>query len=225
MRGASCLLILLSMLYLGFATMRSPGIPNVGWEYHGSDRFEMVGDTELPDFPTPVIVTDRRGRAKWTISIPPGLPFPLAPKQYVEMCQQAHEVSQSVEDLHAHLHRTHAAHYAYYRVDPNFIDVNEAEKLALLPSRAEESAEEVCERSMTVVLETSDAGMGRTLMMLWMAYGLAEKEGRHFFVDDLRWFVLGAFVHGLTDRGQGIREIHGFLSGASTTFLSSAPEP
>jgi hypothetical protein len=26
------------------------------------------------------------------------------------------------------------------------------------------------------------------LMMLWTAYGLAQKEGREFFVDDSRWY-------------------------------------
>jgi hypothetical protein len=40
---------------------------------------------------------------------------------------------------------------------------------------------------MTFVLETSDAGLGKTLMQLWTAYGLAKKEGRDFFIDDSRW--------------------------------------
>jgi hypothetical protein len=46
---------------------------------------------------------------------------------------------------------------------------------------------DVCEKSLTFVMETHDAGLGKTLMMLWTAYGLAQKEGRAFFVDDSRW--------------------------------------
>ncbi|KAJ8122386.1 hypothetical protein ONZ43_g1405 [Nemania bipapillata] len=33
----------------------------------------------------------------------------------------------------------------------------------------------------------SSAGLGPTLMMLWTAYGLAQKEKRAFFIDDSRW--------------------------------------
>jgi hypothetical protein len=47
--------------------------------------------------------------------------------------------------------------------------------------------QDVCETTMTFVLETSDAGFGKTLMMLWTAYGLAQKEGRDFFIDESRW--------------------------------------
>jgi hypothetical protein len=45
----------------------------------------------------------------------------------------------------------------------------------------------ICERSLTYVLETTDAGIGRTLMGLWLAYGLAKKEDRAFFIDDAHW--------------------------------------
>ena len=180
-------------------------IDAVGWANHAGDQYEMVGDSELPDFPTPVVVTDKRGRAKWTVSIPPDHEFPLQPKQYAEICQQNMEVANHVADLHNHVHRTHAAHYDYYHVDPNFMDVAEAEAHELLPgAKAKTSMKgqdgsvigektdgliesEVCEKSMTFVLETADAGLGKTLMMLWTAYGLAQKEGRSFFVDDSRW--------------------------------------
>ncbi|MCJ1245133.1 hypothetical protein MMC30_002334 [Trapelia coarctata] len=45
----------------------------------------------------------------------------------------------------------------------------------------------VCEKSLTYVLESNDPGLGNTLMGLWMAYGLALKEHRAFFIDDRRW--------------------------------------
>ena len=51
----------------------------------------------------------------------------------------------------------------------------------------------MCAKSMTYVLETSDAGLGKTLMGLWLSYGLAKKEGRAFFIDDTNWFVLIPF--------------------------------
>lgn len=45
----------------------------------------------------------------------------------------------------------------------------------------------ICERSLTYVLETTDAGIGKTLMGLWLAYGLAKREDRAFFIDDAYW--------------------------------------
>ena len=45
----------------------------------------------------------------------------------------------------------------------------------------------ICEKSLTYVLESNDPALGNTLMALWMAYGLALKEHRAFFLDDRRW--------------------------------------
>lgn len=165
----------------------------------------MVEEAELPDFPTPVVVTDKRGRAKWTVSIPPDSEFPLEPKVYADICMQNMEVATHVADLHSHMHTEHAAHYGYYHVDPNFMDVAEAEAHGLLPGlKAKTSMKDasligentdglivsdVCEKTMTFVLETQDAGFGKTLLMLWTAYGLAKKEGRELFIDDSRWYV------------------------------------
>lgn len=84
------------------------------------------------------------------------------------------------------------------------MDVAEAEAHGLLPgpkakTTMKESASvigedqggliesNVCEKTMTFLLETHDAGLGKMLMMLWTAYGLAQKEGRQFFIDDSRW--------------------------------------
>lgn len=163
----------------------------------------MVGESELPDFPTPAVVTDKRGRSKWTVSIPPDYTFPLEPTQYAEICQQNMEVANHVRDLHKHMHIQNQAHHDYYYVDPNFMDVAEAEEHGLLPGpkaktnmKVDEVIGEntdglivsgVCESSLTFVLETGDAGLGKTMMMLWTAYGLAKKEGRSFFIDDSRW--------------------------------------
>lgn len=191
--------------YYGLSRIRTghTGLVKVGWENHAGEQFEMVGDEELPDFPTPVVVTDKRGRAKWTVSIPPHSQFPLKPSDYLEICQQNMEVAIHVADLHSHSHKIQAAHYDYYHVDLNFMDVAEAEAHGLLPGpKAKTSMKEVglvgevqdslidsdvCKKSMTFLMETGDAGLGNTLMMLWTAYGLAQKEGRDFFIDDSRW--------------------------------------
>ncbi len=193
------------ILYFGFSRIQlNHSIKQVGWATHAGDEYEMIGDSELPDFPTPVVLSDKRGRTKWTVSIPPDLEFPLEPEQYAQICTQNKEVANHVADLHSHVHRPHA-HYSYYHRDPYFMDVAEAEEHGLLPGpkaktsmKAQDGSvvgeengslivQDVCETSMTFVLETSDAGLGKTLMMLWTAYGLAQKEGREFFVDDSRW--------------------------------------
>ncbi|KAF4636094.1 hypothetical protein G7Y89_g1995 [Cudoniella acicularis] len=196
----------LLILYFGFTTIQlGHSVKPVGWATNSGEEFEMVGDTELPDFPTPVMITDKRGRAKWTVSIPPDHEFPLQPEQYRDICTQNTEVAIHVADLHKHIHIEHAAHHGYYHVDPYFMDVAEAEAHGLLPGlkaktsmNVKEGAlvgentdglivSDVCKQTMTFVLETHDAGLGKTLMMLWTAYGLAQKEGRDFFVDDSRW--------------------------------------
>lgn len=193
------------IVYYGLSRIRAghTGMTKVGWENHAGEQFEMVGDEELPNFPTPVVVADKKGRAKWTVSIPPDHEFPLEPKEYADICQQNREVAAHVADLHSHSHKVHAAHYGYYHVDPNFMDISEAESHGLLPGpKAKTSMKEskmvgetpnslvdsdVCEKSMTFLMETGDAGLGKTLLLLWTAYGLAQKEGRGFFIDDSRW--------------------------------------
>ncbi|EFX02481.1 hypothetical protein CMQ_5842 [Grosmannia clavigera kw1407] len=45
----------------------------------------------------------------------------------------------------------------------------------------------VCARSLTFVLSSSDAGLGQSLMFLWMSFALAQNEDRPFFIDDTRW--------------------------------------
>lgn len=195
------------VVILGFSYSRlqadEPMLKKVGWSNHAGEDFEMVGDSELPDFPTPVVVTDKRGRAKWTVSIPVNHEFPLEPKMYADICQQNVEVAKHVADLHSHTHNLMQAHYGYYHVDPNFMDVAEAEEHGLLPGPEAKTSmhedglvgekqdslveSEVCEKSMTFLLQTGDAGLGKTLMMLWTAYGLAKKENRAFFLDDSNW--------------------------------------
>jgi hypothetical protein len=205
-RGFVWLMGFLVVVYLLFSRIDSGNsFTPVGWANNAGDQYEMVGESELPEFPTPVMITDKKGRPKWTISIPPDHDFPLAPNVYSEICTQNMEVAMHVADLRSHSHKEHAAHYDYYHVDPNFMDVWDAEAHGLLPGpKAKTSMKEdavvgenqdglieseVCAKSMTFLLETGDAGLGKTLMMLWTAYGLAKKEGREFFIEDSKWYV------------------------------------
>lgn len=157
-----------------------------------------MGGDELPDEPVPIVVTDKEGQPRWTISIPSELEFPLAPSDYSSICSQSGQVADHVTDLTEEPTRFrrkrragHKAHHGYYYEDPNFMDVVDAEAEGLLPGLEEEddSADEgeVCEKSLTFVLQTEDAGLGKTLLRLWMSYGLAQKEGRAFFIDDTNW--------------------------------------
>lgn len=193
--------VLVILFYASSLLRSSHRNAQAGWSNHAGEHFEMVGDEQLPDFPTPVVVLDKKGRSRWTVSIPPDTQFPLEPKVYREICLQNREVAAHVLDLHTQA----LPERGYYWVDPNFMDVAEAERSGLLPGPKAKTnmkvdgvvgenlnsliEEDVCRKSLTFLLETDDAGLGTTLMMLWMAYGLAEKEGREFFIDDSRWYV------------------------------------
>ncbi|RYO81414.1 hypothetical protein DL766_002185 [Monosporascus sp. MC13-8B] len=184
-------------------------VPLVGWVLEENEQFEMVGQEELPEFPIPIAVTDRHGKSKWTFSIPRTAGFPLSVSEYSDLCAQCREVAARVRELHGRSFTSQQAEPGYYHRDPYFVDVSEAEKRGLLPGVSGKSGKaltrarsahllgegedglitdkETCKTSLTFVLESPDAGLGNTLMMLWMAYGLAQKEKRSFFIDDSRW--------------------------------------
>ena len=177
--------------------------------------YDIVEQDVLPDFPTPLVVTDHRGRQRWTVSIPEKKSFPLKPAEYRQICSQATDVALHVEDFKkGNTEHIHHAHHSYLYQDPNYMDIVEAQTHGILPdgsatkkhdiwtnmlesdaviesmggsTDATSRAGEVCAKSMTYVMESEDAGMGPTLMGLWLAYGLAQKEERAFFVDDTNW--------------------------------------
>ncbi|KAK3901919.1 hypothetical protein C8A05DRAFT_34395 [Staphylotrichum tortipilum] len=155
---------------------------------------EMVSQDGPPDFPTPMVVRDHRGRAKWTVSIPSGAVFPLSVAQYKDMCARCRQVAERTRTLKSQGHGLNQVSLGFgSNLADDFVDVQEAEmagylgKDSMSPARGSAADKPVCKTSLTFVLESTDAGMGKTLMMLWMAYGLAEKEGRAFFIDDTRW--------------------------------------
>ena len=170
-----------------YTSTSSPGYVN--------GDYDIVGGDALPEEPSALMLNDNKGRKKWTVSIPAHHDFPLAPSRYHEICQQAEHIGHELNP--SKLKKRHAG---YYERDPYFVDVAEAQKQGLLPNINKDGkiGEKVipddpiagrrpCGRSLTFVMETSQAGMGDTLMGMWMAYGLAKKEGRAFFIDDTRW--------------------------------------
>ena len=173
-----------------------------------SSEFEMVGQEDLPDFPTPIVVTDRRGKAKWTVSIPADYDFPLAAREYADICSKCHEVAERVNALHRSRIGGDQLLFPHGQEEEHFVDVHEAEDAGYLPGSVSIGAllsqqrddgdligenknglvdRPVCASTMTFVLASEDAGLGRTLMLLWMAYATAQNEGRSFFIDDTRW--------------------------------------
>jgi hypothetical protein len=117
--------------------------------------------------------------------------------QYADMCVKCRQVAERARHLRSHGHGLHQVSLGFSSDSADdFVDVQEAEKAGYLPGNkrkggdlagGSETGKPVCKKSLTFVLESDDAGLGKTLMMLWIAYGLAEQEGRAFFIDDTRW--------------------------------------
>lgn len=160
--------------------------------------YEIVADATLPREPAAVVIEDQHGRAKWTISIPPQRRFPLRPYEYAEICSQVDQIQYELDQQQNKMTpRSYDIH------DSRFMDVNEAIEHGYLPQALLLDVKEslvgvdayprniarpaTCEKSMVYVLQADDAGLGATLLNVWLAYGLAEKEGRAFFLDDSMW--------------------------------------
>ena len=162
----------------GSANRRLPALPYLTSSGKAS---QISVDDELPDYPTPVGVVDRKGRKKWTISIPEKLGFPLKPADYADICSRIPEV---------------ANHISQKPQSSTFLDVAEAQKQGLLPPARPDTKTHslpVCARSLTYVLDATDAGFGSALMGLWVSYGLAKQESRAFFIDDTH-FAYGRYT-------------------------------
>ncbi|PVI02612.1 hypothetical protein DM02DRAFT_522621 [Periconia macrospinosa] len=171
----------------------------------GENEWEMVAESVLPKEPSALVVQDVRGKTKWTVSIPSSLDFPLKPEQYRDICHQSHEVSAAIRQEAQGGNGMVKRMLGYNQKDQYYLDIAEAETQKLLPhsknigrpkgfvddvaivNKENTYGMKVCDRSLTFVMETADAGFGNTMMRLWMSYGLAKAENRTFFVDDTRW--------------------------------------
>lgn len=153
--------------------------------------YEIVEASELPEHPTPLALTDSKGKHHWTISIPQILGFPLPSTDYADICAQVDEVARHVAGG-----RREDKQSDYYKDDLNFIDVEEAQSQGFLPPERQPATNNhqfpICEKSMTYVLDAADAGLGSALLGLWLSYGLAAREERSFFIDDTN-FPYGNF--------------------------------
>ncbi|KAL7815318.1 hypothetical protein V8C44DRAFT_19466 [Trichoderma aethiopicum] len=195
---------LLATFYFASLVFRNKESIIAVWPHFTIEEFEMVGQDALPDFPTPIVVSHSHSRAKWTVSIPHDHDFPLSVEEYAGMGSKCREVSAHTRELRGKAPQTDQDKLKYDAVDEYFVDVHEAERSGLLPAARHGSAAgktghfvglnwesmaglPVCKSSVTYVLESSDAGLGTAVMSMWMLYGLAEHQGRAFFVDDSRW--------------------------------------
>ncbi|ERT03171.1 hypothetical protein HMPREF1624_01476 [Sporothrix schenckii ATCC 58251] len=198
------------------------------------NTYEMVAKSSLPTHSTPVIVSDKHGNPKWTVSIPPNSNFPLTVNEYSSICAKCVEVANRVDALRGssvglgniiglgslgginkRKRKTSAERLRSF--DSNFVDVHEAEVAGYLTgsvsigtlfnqqANADDgdivgessntfAGKPVCGRSLTFVLASSEAGLGRTMMLLWMAYAQSQSEGRGFFIDDTHW-AYGRYAH------------------------------
>ncbi|KAI9171539.1 hypothetical protein HJFPF1_01025 [Paramyrothecium foliicola] len=165
---------------------------------------EMVGQDTLPNFPTPVLLNGSNSKPKWTVSVPPEYDFPLSIQEYSDMMDQCREVSSHAEAAAKKAPISTQTILGFKASKDRFVDVFEAEKNNLLPATTKALAaneagqfvgvqtnsmfgKPVCQTSMTFVLESTDAGLGNSLMLMWTLYGLAKEQGRAFFVEDSRW--------------------------------------
>ncbi|EFY86882.1 hypothetical protein J3459_007466 [Metarhizium acridum] len=195
---------LLAGFYLCVFAFRHRNVIHIALPYFSDPQYEMVGQDSFPDFPTPIVVHDSKKRSKWTVSIPRNYEFPLSIKEYSSMNALCREVSARARDLHHKMPLPDKILLSYDRPDDYFVDVSEAEKTGLLPaiskgqpprhsgqfsglSYESMSGKPVCDRSLTYVLESPDAGLGKAVMNLWTLYALAKEQGRAFFIDDSRW--------------------------------------
>jgi hypothetical protein len=148
---------------------------------------DVVVTPNSPSEPTTVLITDKSGAQRWTVSIPPDAPFPLEAGQYKDICTQSEALS-STFSQRSRLGRVKdwRKKSAYYHEDPAYLDAGDAQSTGVLP-KSGATNNQTCHSSMTFSMATEDVGFGKTLLLLWMSYGLAKKEGRAFFIDDARW--------------------------------------
>lgn len=177
---------------LTWFTGRKGASPYV-WPVKNGDDWQMQYENKVPKEPSAVVATNLDAKTRWTVSIPSSYDFPLLPKYYADICQQTMPVMKNVMGMTGPMR-----HKAYDWKDPNFVDIKEAQQQGFLEEDDEESIKvvggesipadaEVCKKSLTYVMETSNPSFGKTLLEMWMAFGLAMEEGRAFFIDDSYW--------------------------------------
>lgn len=173
---------------------------SLGQSYH------LVGEDFSLQSPTPILIANSKGKSKYSISLPRQLEFPLKPSEYRNICSASNDIAHRLRHQNSRSgYGRSKAFKGNYHIDTNFMDVHEAETHGIFPIKDgnqfpdDETMEDggmrkhstsdgqICEKTLTYVLESTDAGIGKTLMGLWLSYGLAKEENRAFFIDDSNW--------------------------------------
>lgn len=131
----------------------------------------------------------------WTFKVPKLLSELLMPEQYAQMCASAHMAAMEARAIAEGkpVGQARMSHKPYYWVDDLFKDPadddgEEGEAIAHgVGSVKGERELPVCNSTLTYLLDETDARIGTSLMGIWTAYALAQREGRAFFIDDSRW--------------------------------------
>jgi len=109
----------------------------------------------------------------WTVKLPVDMESLLSAHEYAEICASAHKMAH-----HIHEAQGFTGHPSYYTLDETFRDVTTNLSLP----------ENTCNLTMTYLVESGNEGaVGPVLMGLWLAYGLAKREGREFFIENGDW--------------------------------------
>ncbi|KAK0928011.1 hypothetical protein LTR91_006642 [Friedmanniomyces endolithicus] len=141
------------------------------------------------DSPGSAVVRDDSGHSKWTVLIPENSTFPLNDIQYANICSEGEVLREKLvrnSRVGRLLNLTRRMGY-YSRdwtyLDPSAFGVTGASPPVVLNG----GLNKVCSTSLTFVLDANEASFGKSMLMLWLSYGLAKHEGRAFFIDDTQW--------------------------------------
>ena len=200
------------LLRTRFSNKLSPAIAD---ESSFQEVYHLIDDESTLQGPTPVLIANPKGGPRFSISLPPQLQYPLKPSEYSTLCSKSDDLARWLRHQNSRSgYNQNRGIKEYYHKDPNFMDVREAEQEGILPvtqnretssslivlddlpqrsvvedfnAERRVGSRKICEKSLTYVLETTDAGIGNTLLNLWLSYGLAKEDGRAFFIDDSNW--------------------------------------
>lgn len=155
----------------------------------------------LPDAAGPVEFLDGHGRQRWTVYIPHETNGILQSSKYRSIYHASKQVSSRISaSPGGYLAPSRIHHRKFINKcdeDLSFMDPMEAHQLGILPNtdagpeatdleRTPKNAT-VCASSLTFVLGARDVAFGKSLLALWLAYGVAKEEGRAFFLEDAMW--------------------------------------
>lgn len=130
------------------------------------------------------------------MAIPHNTSFPLHGTVYKDLCTHGDALGRRLTGKTRSFRlKDWRRRGSYYAQDPSFVDIADAEQSGALPQPALQEAvtQPVCSSSLTFAMDADETGFGKTLLLLWLSYGLAKREGRAFFIDDSRW-VYGKYT-------------------------------